>query len=173
MKCSKCGFENPEGAKFCSNCGAKMEEMKCCLNPQCENYRRYILPQEALFCPECNSKIENFMDAPFHVRHPEYNLVPFNEFDYKDDVSFFFKKPEYIEDGYRSEGINYFYIARQEKLGILRYEYHKHWYGDYHITDRIIPCEYDKIERSEREDYFICYKGEEKTYIDNKGKVIK
>ncbi len=24
MTCSNCGFENPEGAKFCSNCGAKL-----------------------------------------------------------------------------------------------------------------------------------------------------
>lgn len=26
MKCSKCGTENPDGAKFCENCGDKLSE---------------------------------------------------------------------------------------------------------------------------------------------------
>ncbi|MEJ2588793.1 MAG: zinc ribbon domain-containing protein, partial [Deltaproteobacteria bacterium] len=27
MKCSKCQFENPEGMKFCGECGARLEEI--------------------------------------------------------------------------------------------------------------------------------------------------
>jgi len=26
MKCKKCGFENPEEAKFCANCGGEIEQ---------------------------------------------------------------------------------------------------------------------------------------------------
>ncbi len=45
MKCPKCPFENPEGAKFCGLCGAKLE--KIC--PQCN----YSNPPEFNFCNEC------------------------------------------------------------------------------------------------------------------------
>jgi rRNA maturation endonuclease Nob1 len=27
MKCPKCQFENPEGAKFCNECGHRLEEV--------------------------------------------------------------------------------------------------------------------------------------------------
>lgn len=171
MKCKTCGFENIETAKFCCQCGEKLEEMKCCTNPDCENFNRYMIPVEASFCPVCGKKIEIKLDAPFHERYPEYDLIPYAEFRYKDNISFFFNKPEYIEDASRHEGKNYFFIAREEKFGVLRYEYHEHWYGDEHFTHRIIPCEYDKIERMD--DYFICYKNREKFFIDYDGKIIK
>lgn len=173
MKCEKCNFMNPEGAIFCCNCGNKMEEMNCCKNPECDNYNKFVIPKESLFCPNCGQRIDINTDAPFHVRHPEYDLVPISGFRYRDDVSFIFNKPEYIEDCYRHEGLNYFLIAKNEKLGVLRYEYHKHWYGDDNFTNRIIPCIYDKIERSENEDFFVCYRGDKKVYIDNKGKLLK
>jgi len=45
MKCPKCRFENPDGVKFCGECGAKME--KIC--PQCN----FSNPPGFKFCGEC------------------------------------------------------------------------------------------------------------------------
>jgi len=45
MKCSKCQFDNPEGAKFCNGCGNKLE-LAC---PRCEN----VNPPGSRFCNEC------------------------------------------------------------------------------------------------------------------------
>lgn len=48
-KCPKCQHENPTDAKFCMECGAKMEAV-C---PQCGA----ILPSEAKFCMECGTRL--------------------------------------------------------------------------------------------------------------------
>jgi class 3 adenylate cyclase/tetratricopeptide (TPR) repeat protein len=45
MRCPKCHFENPEGAKFCSECGSKLE-IAC---PQCGK----VNPLSSKFCNEC------------------------------------------------------------------------------------------------------------------------
>jgi hypothetical protein len=49
MKCSKCGFENPEGIKFCGECGAKLE-MTC---PKCN----FSNPPQFKFCGECGQEL--------------------------------------------------------------------------------------------------------------------
>ena len=59
MKCSKCNFENPDSAKFCQECGMKLEpQHKACTNKECRDFGKYILPLEAKFCPRCGEKIE-------------------------------------------------------------------------------------------------------------------
>jgi len=50
MKCSKCEFENRATAKFCLNCGGKLE-MIC---PQCG----LELPLHAQFCDGCGRRVE-------------------------------------------------------------------------------------------------------------------
>jgi class 3 adenylate cyclase/tetratricopeptide (TPR) repeat protein len=45
MKCQKCKFENPEGIKFCGECGAKLERV-C---PNCKSSS----PPNFKFCGEC------------------------------------------------------------------------------------------------------------------------
>ena len=45
MKCSKCQFDNREGAKFCLKCGNKLG-LRC---RRCDK----ALPIEAMFCDEC------------------------------------------------------------------------------------------------------------------------
>jgi len=45
MKCSKCGFENPEGMNFCGKCSAKLE-LIC---PNCSAFN----PPEFTFCGKC------------------------------------------------------------------------------------------------------------------------
>jgi class 3 adenylate cyclase/tetratricopeptide (TPR) repeat protein len=49
MKCPKCQFENPEGAKFCNECGSKLE-IAC---SECGK----INPLSNKFCSECGHKI--------------------------------------------------------------------------------------------------------------------
>ncbi len=49
MKCPKCRSENPEGSKFCLECGKKME-LEC---PNCGN----SLPTKAKFCNECGHNL--------------------------------------------------------------------------------------------------------------------
>ena len=51
MKCSKCGFENPNGFKFCGQCGAKLEVNNKC--PKCGT----TFPYEGIFCPECGTRV--------------------------------------------------------------------------------------------------------------------
>ena len=51
VPCLKCGAELREGAKFCSECGSSQEKAKC---PNCQ----YELAPGAKFCPECGTKTE-------------------------------------------------------------------------------------------------------------------
>lgn len=59
MKCPVCNFENSDNAKFCQECGSKLEpQKKACTNEECCDFGKYILPPEANFCPRCGHKIE-------------------------------------------------------------------------------------------------------------------
>ena len=49
MKCPECQFENRDGAKFCLECGEKLE-FKC---PQCGK----TIPLQAKFCDECGHNL--------------------------------------------------------------------------------------------------------------------
>ena len=50
MNCPQCDTENPEGARFCLKCGARLA-LAC---PQCHTG----LPPEARFCFACGARIE-------------------------------------------------------------------------------------------------------------------
>ncbi len=65
MKCAQCQHENPSGAKFCMECGAKLENV-C---PECGAK----LPPEAKFCMECGAKIAE--SAPKGVAVPRLEDV--------------------------------------------------------------------------------------------------
>jgi class 3 adenylate cyclase/tetratricopeptide (TPR) repeat protein len=49
MNCPRCGTENPDGAKFCLDCGSKL----AALCPQCGT----ALPPQARFCTECGAQV--------------------------------------------------------------------------------------------------------------------
>ena len=51
VPCVKCGAQLREGAKFCSECGSTQEKEKC---SKCQ----YELAPGAKFCPECGTKTE-------------------------------------------------------------------------------------------------------------------
>ncbi len=50
MQCPKCQFDNPEGIKFCGECGAKLER----LCPRCKSSN----PPNFKFCGECGHKFD-------------------------------------------------------------------------------------------------------------------
>ncbi|MEE9191227.1 MAG: adenylate/guanylate cyclase domain-containing protein [Candidatus Aerophobetes bacterium] len=64
MKCPKCQFENPEGIKFCGECGAKLE--KVC--PKCNS----LNPPQFKFCGECGHELSKPIEAlPIDYSEPQ------------------------------------------------------------------------------------------------------
>jgi class 3 adenylate cyclase/tetratricopeptide (TPR) repeat protein len=55
MKCSSCGFENPDGLKFCGECGSKIE-VKC---TECG----FCNPYGFKFCGECGHDLLSIVDT--------------------------------------------------------------------------------------------------------------
>jgi membrane protease subunit (stomatin/prohibitin family) len=53
MACPKCGHQNPVGAKFCSNCGEKIE---AAAGAFCSNCGAQLKPG-AKFCSECGQEV--------------------------------------------------------------------------------------------------------------------
>ena len=53
IKCSECDFENAAGAKFCSNCGAKLESQPI-ICPNCKRDN----PPGSKFCNYCGASLE-------------------------------------------------------------------------------------------------------------------
>lgn len=178
MKCPFCNQEHADNPKFCPNTGEKLEIMKACLNEECPQYNKYILPADAVFCPVCGTAIPSHEDKskPFHLRHPEYNLIPYCEYATKYDnnqvgITWFRKNlPEFIEDKPITSGMNFFWIAKQNKLGVLKCVHTPHWYGDDYVQSKIIPCQYDKIE--DKGDYYVCHDGNNCTMFNRDGDVI-
>ncbi len=74
MQCPKCNNELPAGAKFCNQCGTKIEEQgKTCPNPDC---KRTGLPPEAVYCPECGWKLTgNFASFTETVNGVSFDMV--------------------------------------------------------------------------------------------------
>jgi class 3 adenylate cyclase/predicted ATPase len=64
MKCPKCEYENNEGAKYCIECGAKLE-IEC---PHCSK----ILVASAKFCQECGQNLTGPKDSTaLDFPHPQ------------------------------------------------------------------------------------------------------
>lgn len=148
-----------------------------CPNPECHADN----PIEAKFCRKCGTKLSNSTSIikseetvqkkdtrPFYLRYPELHLKPISEFE---ELYFYFFAPEYVEDPSMAEDSEYLYIARGGKLGILYWKIESHWYGKNNVYNRIIPCEYDRIDKADG--HFVCYKGSQITYRDLKGNVLK
>lgn len=66
MKCKKCGAENPDGAKFCSLCGSKLEANVC---PKCGTSN----PDDARFCSLCGASLSK--DEVFEAE-PQFDSKP-------------------------------------------------------------------------------------------------
>ncbi len=68
MKCLKCQFENPEGMKFCGECGAKLE--KIC--PDCN----FSNPPNFKFCGECGFDLARPKGTPPRVDLDQESFAP-------------------------------------------------------------------------------------------------
>ena len=51
MRCPSCGHENPDGVKFCGECGASLQAVATC--PRCGTSN----PQGTKFCHECGQRL--------------------------------------------------------------------------------------------------------------------
>jgi hypothetical protein len=64
MRCLKCEFENPEGMKFCGECGARLERV-C---PNCKSSN----PPQFKFCGECGHDLHKLKEsAPIDYNEPQ------------------------------------------------------------------------------------------------------
>lgn len=143
-QCPKCYAENPLDAKFCRKCGRDFNG---------------------------GSSADDSSDVrPFHIRHPELNLLPASDSEFE-KLFFWFNKPEYIENPNKADDSDYLYIVRRGKIGILYWITEKHWYGKQEIYRRIIPCKYDCIEKADG--HFVCHKGTKIEYRDMKGNILR
>lgn len=111
-------------------------------------------------------------DLPFHLRHPELNLKPLSFFRDK-GLFFFLNSPDYVEIPEKSSHPEYLYIVKDELFGILYWNYKKHFFYTENKHERIIPCEYDKIEKKINDGMFICYKDGKRTFYDLNGVILK
>lgn len=66
MKCQKCGAEVPDGAKFCNECGAKIEQVALFKDDESKNTEPCkcescgnIIPNNSVFCPICHTYQKN------------------------------------------------------------------------------------------------------------------
>ncbi|MRS05678.1 zinc-ribbon domain-containing protein, partial [bacterium] len=71
MKCPKCEWENPEGAKFCSGCGQKMS----ILCPSC----RSVNQPGSKFCGECGTSLNAQSTFPVASANAIPNSLTFDE----------------------------------------------------------------------------------------------
>ncbi len=67
MKCPACQFVNPEGAKFCNECGSKLE-LAC---PECGK----VNPVNSKFCNECGYNLRE-SEETLQVDDPDQKLPP-------------------------------------------------------------------------------------------------
>ena len=68
MNCPKCRTENPEGVKFCGECGVRLEK----LCPRC----RAANPPQFKFCGECGQALTATPESPSQKSHPEKRPTP-------------------------------------------------------------------------------------------------
>ena len=66
MICPKCETENPEGKKFCGECGVKLE-IFC---PNCKSSN----PPQFKFCGECGQALTATPESPHQKTHPVKRL---------------------------------------------------------------------------------------------------
>jgi class 3 adenylate cyclase/predicted ATPase len=63
MPCSKCGFENPDGMKFCNECGSPLGRL--CPNCNFEN------PSGSKFCGECGTTLSKEVHEAIYKREQD------------------------------------------------------------------------------------------------------
>lgn len=60
MECPHCGQEHPDNFQFCPVTGQELSpQFKACINEQCPDYGKYILPLDSKYCPTCGNRISS------------------------------------------------------------------------------------------------------------------
>ncbi|MBQ9312124.1 MAG: zinc ribbon domain-containing protein [Bacteroidales bacterium] len=137
--------------KICENCGAKNRD-------------------EARFCGNCGSELDTTL--PYSLRHPEMNLMSYENYE---DKGYSFPKslfksitPDYCENpgGY---GKKHLWFVKDGKVGIFYVHQKNSWF----IVDEyiVIKAEWDKIEKYP--EYYKCYKDGKVVYLNLRGKEMK
>jgi len=121
---------------------------------------------------EDSYRLDRLDDLPYHLLHPELNLKPLSFFADK-GLSFFFNSPDYVELPEKSSHPNYLYIVKDGKFGILYWCYEEHFLYTKNKHERIIPCEFEKIEKRIDEGMFVCYTEGKRTFYDLCGVMLK
>jgi uncharacterized membrane protein YvbJ len=67
MRCVSCGSENPEGARFCIECGSAVTR-------SCQSCGLHNLPQ-AKFCAECGTPLEGTEPRPAAKRRKDQDTI--------------------------------------------------------------------------------------------------
>ena len=81
MNCAHCGQEHPDNFQFCPMTGQRLTpRFKACINGQCPDYGKYILPLESRFCPSCGHPLEQQVDdskkkLEFTVYDVSFNMI--------------------------------------------------------------------------------------------------
>lgn len=68
---------------------------------------------------------------------------------------------------------NYLYIVKDGKFGILYWHYKEHFLLTENKYKRIIPCEYEKIDKKIGDGMFVCYQEGKRTFYDLNGVLLK
>lgn len=78
MKCPYCNQDHPDDFQFCPKTGKRIENQnKACTNEQCSAYGKYVLPQDAKFCPNCGCAIVNdATDEEHNVEKKDKFVLP-------------------------------------------------------------------------------------------------
>lgn len=70
MMCRECNTENPEGARFCSNCGHDLRESSLPDSQKCPECGYENLP-ESRYCAECGVQLRAEVRHKRHGQHPK------------------------------------------------------------------------------------------------------
>src|ERR1700759_1413071 len=67
MLCQKCSAENPQGSRFCIQCGNPFRRL-------CQNCG-FGNPPEARFCAQCGAPLAAAVPAPTEIKPPGSNIA--------------------------------------------------------------------------------------------------
>lgn len=77
MECKKCGFNNIEEAKFCAECGSRLDGKKVC--PKCNQ----TVDESSKFCPYCGVDLrKTSINTPIVKNENRKNISVINIFEY-------------------------------------------------------------------------------------------
>ena len=110
MKCPKCQTENPEGVKFCGECGQSLQiELAC---PECG----HVNPLDVKFCYECGHSLIEEAPAPSVPPSPDHTSFVDGRYQVKRFLGEGGKKKVYLAHDSKLDRDIAFALLKTEKL---------------------------------------------------------